>query len=365
MKFIHRLAVAIDFILKKRLRFLLISGIICVNMILMILVTFLLCNKIRYRFIAEHIINDSLDSVAIIEFNPETEEGYDNYNAFADEICKLPSVKYLGDFDNESGNTLFPELLEMQNGRFDDYNYATHFIEMSPDVLQLYGIKLKKGKIISNEEAAEKDEYWSGYYLGSNYSDTAVGNVYTSEDGKWTAEVLGIIDDGEMVFSQYFSEDNDIFYNNYYRKLDDYYICVNSYVNGIEFRRIISLNDGYDVKDLRDAIIPLSKKYKVPFSVISLEERVNNQIADNEAVFNSIRNMAVMLLIVAVSIIISFQTISLVDNYTDYGIMLSCGCDISDIKSVMIIEFLLKYLIAYFFAVILTFIILLFEYFRN
>lgn len=297
------------------------------------------------------VLTEGVSHVGIVSVDEYDSEAA---RSFYQEAEKEEAIHSIGSM--EVGATdIFPELAAVQ-GNHKTYIYGgSNDLEcyyMRSDLLSLCNVSLLDGAMI--KDMSGYDDYWFGLYLGYEYRDIPVGTKYTytlSNGIVVTYEVLGIFDKGSRFVN------DKIFFPSMFSAtklyLDMDYAVVMTAKTMTASQGLFSFTD---YKKAKAVLMNLADKYGVTVQIANIEEQLKEgaREADN---FQEL--LLRVFLLLAVSVIVcecSFQIVSIWRNSYQYGILVSMGSKMRDIISIVIVGEVIKYLLSFVLAAVLSFV---------
>lgn len=353
MKLINKIFLSVDGMLLKT-RNLIVVIVLTVCMIILIVGRYFGISLNDYRMKIENALAVPVKNVSIMMESPYT----DNINSkelihnllLIDENCVC-----FGSVDSYGGVNL-----EKWIGFDGDLNrkYVGDVKVLFGDygILQMCKPELVDGGYFTPEEAHEKYGKLIGCYIGSDYKGVIpVGTVYKNLDNDSDIIVLGHFKKGARILSDEVAyrlseKDNiaDIL-------LDDKVMFVSDrYEEWIPTDKYYILSK-CNAKDLKRELTQKGKEQGLEFSLVTMEDNLRDMEKKSAELYSLYDKLFLLMMFVSVCMIFGFQIISINENNKKYGILITNGYRTKDIADIIIIENLIKYMLSFSIAFLITY----------
>lgn len=302
----------------------------------------------------EEIINGDISQtgelfIEIPLWNPLMKES----RGVMDEINNLEEVKAIGEQIVEGFEASgFEQLIEIQQ---QHRNYGISYGEEYTNSLEALFISdtlmgLCELKTVERIEGSGKVDY--EFYLGSNFSDTPVGTVFTKKLGEetYTYEVVGILEKNSYWI------DPDVYTETEAGNINAK-ICLDNLVVSVDKKTVgatgwtVLLEDGASWEDLTKEIMKLEDKYDVNFRITKLESTLYDKNLSSKEITEYTRQFFPVLVFSVIIIILCMQITNMLKRKKEYGILFSNGVSVFEICKVWMLAFLCKIVISLVFAI--------------
>jgi len=336
---------AIDFIQKRKLRFIFEIILLVLTFSFLGYSIYLNATRKYYRYSLEESVNKKLNRIGFVRIIPGNYDA-DCSELFYEKIKDIHGIEAASQVSAEEySGTFWSELVYLENNLNQEEDIDNTFFEVynvQPDFLLINDIFLEKGELISYEEIKQKGNKWSGIYLENDLSEIPVGTTYYYENG-YCCEVLGILKKGstcidERIISGSISaEDIGI------ADLDKISIMIST---PIQYDFFFSLNDEGSYEEVKNNIFSVAEEMGLVIKVGNIESVV--EAGEKECSVYSTFFMKCFFIVSVVTIccISAFQIIAVSDNYEEFGVLTACGISTSKLVLTEVIQMLLKYLLA-------------------
>lgn len=250
-----------------------------------------------------------------------------------------------------------PDMAKIQQGHQVNIYDSSNMTEMyfiKPGLLPLCRLSLETGDFLQNTE--EKGEYWCGLYLGCQYDKIPVGTTYSYELSNGETlnyEVLGILKKGSRFVSKSVMSGYNMADTMLYHPMDYAVICVeNGKINDSAW--MFSVADDYTMEEAQKELEMWAEQNKLNIQAGSLEAEIDKGEQDSKAMQKLFLRLFYLLGVTAVICILSFQIICILSRSYEYGILYANGAGTSDIIWIILLETVLKYVLACMITIVLS-----------
>lgn len=289
-----------------------------------------------------------------------------------DKMRKVEGVESSGLFGiSEIDVTLGKKLDTIENlqkgSPYKENDGVAQGINMGYGAVGLFNISLEDGYEFEKPDT-EDVRYM---YLGNKLSSIPIGTSFEqttyykpSEDAHVEEKTIklivkGYIREGSKIVN------GDVVYRNksikdFYYDMDYLFLCVKN-DDCIETDNIFltyNVKDDYDVADVREKMNKIANAGGVPLVHSNYEEAFQSRESDNMRLYSYIIQIAVIILVTVIVLQICMQSMNIISNSGNYGIMYANGVSKKDLRGIIVTQSLIKYI----FSLVLAFVILVVLY---
>lgn len=357
MKILNIIRFAVDEIILTFKQFTLTTILLVLGIIMTGLSIYLYGSYEYDQRICESLLNEGKERTGYIlveNFDDEVQKD------FIKDIGNIKGIKGVGDIflDYESviGEIKLVQKKNTSTSSFWDRitkSKSTPSICINYDALNICDVELMDG--VSFEEP--EDEYTTYLYLGSGLrDDITIGTTYVNKYKLYEGEELvdieqkyivrGYIKKGEKYIASDIEE--TYFVGDYYYDMDYGVIELtnNSKTSLSENKLFFSIEDGASMKEVLDEINNVSAKYDIHLTSGIIGNSFEKVIESNKKENRHLIELSVIIMISVILIQLCMQSTNIINNTTRYGILYSNGFTKYDVTGVLIIQNVIKFLIA-------------------
>jgi ABC-type antimicrobial peptide transport system permease subunit len=262
--------------------------------------------------------------------------GYDNAENFIDRL----SEKYSNDF----GYFMYMSPNYDVNGerKIEDTLY------LSEDILSMGKLEL--------ENVISSDDYISGYVCKNRLEEYPVGTIFENANTGSEIMIVGYFDAGSKWFPDllFASADASVTLDNYIvSMMDNSYFEYDSmfYANLFNTLYVKTENDT-KLEDIKEDIRQMADENKVKCYTYTLNELIDREKDDNKDLLKAVGILMIFVVIVSMTGILSASMADVLSRHYDIAIMSLNGVSPLDLYIMLLVENLIKIVIAYGGAVI-------------
>ena len=220
-------------------------------------------------------------------------------------------------------------------------NLGVQTFEVNTDGYLMLDLELYQGEDLESFQAQYDPEEYTPVYLGYEYRSIVEPGTILGTNSSGTYIVAGILEPGMLMPKDLNSLDVTDAAFSY---STDYGVLLVE--EGVSTVETIFIEEGYSFPEVQDAIQAAEKAEGISVRIVSLEALLDSYDLMLKPVN---RYMQQMVLVVGLTVCILFtcyQTVSIIARRSDYGILYANGAMTRDLVSIILIENLIKLLIA-------------------
>lgn len=339
------LSLATDFLIKHAIRSFILVGVMAFCIITMISGIYLNVSKNRYRSRINALVDVPTDNLSIVTIRGQS------FGTTYDILSEHKGFLAAGEVNDSEGYDIH-DWIGLSDTLAQKYSGNIKQVQCNYDIFQMCKPELFDGKYYETNEAEELfGEKRIGIYIGADYRGAAP--LGTAFKYKWNDQleivVLGHLKKGEKLLSDVIMDQTNSEQNKTDIVLDDKIIFVRVGEPSINYYFLASEIRADEFRDsVRDDLDP-------NVSIVTMEELLSYREKRNEDMYDLYNRLFVLIISVAVCMIFSFQIIAINENNKTYGIFLTNGYKKKDIAAIVIIENILKYLLAFSIAMFIAY----------
>ncbi len=358
MRLINKIAITIDGMLRNIIRNIIVISVLSLGILTLITGMYLRLNVKDYRIRIENVLSMPVKNISIM-----MEGSY---------VADVNNHKYIQDLLSEDEDCLCFGIADEGIGidferwiDFDDEIHRKYYgeskaIYANPGILEMCKPDLFDGSIMTREEIQKKYGELIGCYIGADYKGVIpVGTVFKDKMNRNDLIVLGHFKKGEKVIDQSvayrISEDE----NKVDVLLDDKVVFVFDEEAPCDKYYIASK---CSAEEFKDKLTRKAEERGLDFSLVTMDENIKDMENKNATLYDLYAKLFFLIMFVSVCMIFCFQIISINENNKRYGILLTNGYKSRDIVGMVVIENVIKYLLAFSIAFLFSYVKLYTKY---
>ncbi|SEF68118.1 FtsX-like permease family protein [Eubacterium ruminantium] len=339
------LSLATDFLIKHVLRSIILVGIMTFCIVTMISGVYLNVSKNRYKSRIKALVDVPIENLSIVTIHGSSFES--TYRLLSEKEDFLAAGEV-----NDSEGYEINDWIGLSEALHNNYNGNIKQVQCNFDIFEVCKPELFDGKYYDAREAEKLfGEYKIGIYIGADYRGAVP--VGTTFKYRWNNQVeivvLGHLQKGEKLISDVIMDQANSDQNKTDIELDDKIIFVRIAEPSINHYYLASK---ISADDFRASV---RKELNSDVNIVTMEEVLRYRERKNGDMYNLYNRLFVLIISVAVCMIFSFQIIAINENNKTYGILLTNGFKQKDIATIVIIENILKYLLAFSIALFISY----------
>ena len=210
-------------------------------------------------------------------------------------------------------------------------------VHLSGDFLDVFDIELYKGE--RPENLSNNDVYTSYLYLGYDYKDQSLGEIYTKKlkNGRILRYVVaGVFEKNTSVIPAYVFTDMSYTTLSVSENLDS---CIVSYSSGMDsFPVYVSFEDGLSVQEIRGKCDEIAKEYGVLLSFTGINEKYEMADQKSMLIMKIINRSMLTMIVVAMLAMLGVAVIDTWQKKRQYGLLFSIGMSVKDLNVIELIR---------------------------
>lgn len=277
----------------------------------------------------------------------------DNCEKFIANLKNINGILQVGEISvTENNDKELRELRNIQKNHipdelvFEDGSLQTNngliLMHFNYETWEIHNLKLSKGSYSPSDEAGEIPTVH--IYLGNAYQDIPIGTEYVMGQAPYVYKykVMGILEKEAKCTTQNLTSEG--FDNPKTINLDYLVIAIHS--SGIQSENLFTITENADMQTVINKIYALAKEYDIGITVGSLE----GLFAEDKKSYGKISDLLLELMIIVVLVSATIQACvqitDIIGRFKMYGILYSNGATKSDICLIVIIENVIRYVLA-------------------
>lgn len=324
-----------------------IMGII--TFILLGVLVFMYEKAMYFEKSLDNVLSNGIDGTGFIYCDDE----YD-YDEFIMGLSALDGIDAVGTWGYGVTDSALKELKSIQGNNtienIEGFGGSVEIISINATLFNLCNIGLENGKY--PDELDEESDDVIYIYLGSEY-DVAVGTEYVDKygDHKITYKVAGILEEN-CRWIDYRMADVDAITPSSTFNLDYAIIELSS---GDEGSYIFFNNqDGIVDDELEQKITDVAQELGVNIVVGNVRSVIDERKISNSILYKYLIPLLVLMIIVAVTVQTCIQTVAIMMNISEYGIIYANGVSSSGLTIILLMENIFKVIVSLIPSVILA-----------
>lgn len=272
-----------------------------------------------------------------------------------------PGAGYFGLEDIYEIQSKYIDMDKVDQSEFYDWIYCTNIENTELNVLNL---KLESGELISEVDQPKDVIY---LYLGNNLSEIPIGTEYNISTGNGTIEinnkliVKGILSkDSRLIDDSMFSSTGAFYSEKCFSQLDNVVLCVGN--ESITDRWLFRYSEDIDFNTAKTKIEEVAQKYGINVLVGNVQKIMEEKEEATSELNKTIVDLLVIAIIVSISIMVCMQIMLIINNLSEYGILCANGYSIRTICGMLIIENVIKTMIAFIAATLISWKLIFFSF---
>lgn len=295
------------------------------------------------------VLADGIKRTGTIHINEYSE----NCEEFIKNLKSIDGVSKTGDISvNENSDKQLRELRHIQKDNIPDelvFNNGSIYtnngfiiMNFNYDAWDIHNLQLSKGSYAPSDETAEIPTI--SLYLGNAYKDIPVGTEYVMgrEPHMYKYKVMGILEKGAKSTTQSLTYEG--FDNPKTINLDYLGIAVQS--SGVQSENLFTITEEADMTDVINKIYTLAKSYDIGVTVGSLEGFFAEERKSYGKISDLLLELMLIVVLVSATIQACVQITDIIGRFKMYGILYSNGASKKDICLIVILENILRYILA-------------------
>lgn len=366
MRIVESFKFAIDGILNRKLRSLLV--------IVASVMAILLCSLVIFMYELDNYNVKKCDNILKYGIN---NTGYfiidaegvdeDTYNYFMNKIEEMDGIQGIGGhvltyLDDNCFNGLISiqednriaEPTEKSESFVLNNNNKFEVFCMDKKALSLYDIKVIDGEL-PYELDNQKDRIYM--YLGYEYREIPVGTVFESENSNYV--VAGILEKNSSIINEFLSN-SAVGVDKYYWNLDYEAIVLDS--NNISYEKYFSVREDSDIDTIKKEIKSISNKMGINVIIGELNQVIKVRHKEVEKLIEYIIQLLIITIIVVTITQACMLIVSTLSDMTKYSIMNAFGVTKKSIIIVVMLENFIKYILAICISLVGSIVYLKYQY---
>lgn len=347
MKLINNIKMSIDIMLRRGMRNLIIVIALVVCMKTLIGLMFVDVTIKRYEDGIDSAVADSIDNVSVLRAQDAERDK---------EIYQL--IHENDNFVGASNPTLYIRYYEDRypseflNCIRRTYGGSVDLILDSYELFRMFKPELESGVYVTAEEASVKYKNMFGCYLGADYKQcipagTVFRSVKTTFGTNVDLIVLGHLKKGAKIINPEAGHPEDMTIQEPYLSLDNKMLMLYSGDLDPSYYGTYFISSKCKAKDFTKDIIKSGREKGLNFTFITLGQMLKEKTSDGKLLYDLNKKMFCIIAFVSINMILCFQIMSITENNKEYGILLTNGYTSKDISLMILIENLLKFLLAF------------------
>ncbi|MBQ4067772.1 MAG: ABC transporter permease [Lachnospiraceae bacterium] len=265
-----------------------------------------------------------------------------DYDALVKEIKNIKGIKAIGyitegscDVEGYKGD-FAKDIYELQKNN-EDIMYEKTFGKYIETVILNYGsegvINIDVDKGYNFNECDELlEEYEEIIYLGSNLSGYDVGEVIYNERG------------GKCIIGGYLKSNQRILIDVItgetlsYIDVDDRPIILKK----LNTLNIFAVNSSEDMEGIREKIKILEEKYDASITMKTYDGIFDGILKRNKTIIDFFEHIATLVILTVIILQICMQTVNLIENFRNYGILYANGFSTKDHMFIFVVQNAIK-----------------------
>lgn len=277
----------------------------------------------------------------------------DNCENFIQNLKNIDGISQIGEISvTENNDSKLRQLRSIQKNHipdelvFEDGSLQTNngliIMHFNYDAWEIHNLKLSKGSYTPSNESDEIPTVH--IYLGSSYKDIPVGTEYVmgQEPHIYKYKVMGILEKGEKCTTQNLTSEG--FDNPKTINLDYLVIAVHS--SGVQSENLFTITDKADMQEVINKIYTLAKKYDIGVTAGSLEGLFEEDKKAYGKISDLLLELMLIVVLVSATIQACVQITDIIGRFRMYGILYSNGATKTDICLIIIMENIIRYILA-------------------
>lgn len=319
---------AFNFITNKLKHSLIIMILFVVAITLIIFSTLISFGHDYAYYSADSVLSKGVSKTGVLRLS-------DNNSEYINDLLIQPEIESLGSSYKFSVDNI-PEIYEIQKQYRTSNDSLIDFIFVNLSCCNLCDIKLQSGKYPNELDYTVQDEKKIEYlYLGHAYRDIPINTVYDTKSCKYI--VAGVLDESQKWINESLLYGFDI--NTVDYTLDCSYEIISiskslPYTSDIW----ITASDNYTIEQAVNKALMLSKKHNITTTYRTLESSYERSTADSITINSILSKLIVIVCFSCVLMMLCIQSIQIISDKREMGIMMSVGFSTSDIWRSMLIK---------------------------
>lgn len=277
----------------------------------------------------------------------------DNCEEFVGKLKNIEGIEAVGEVSlTENNNKELRELRSIQKNHipdelvFEDGSLQTNngliIMHFNYEAWEIHNLKLSKGSYATSDESGEIPTV--NIYLGNAYKDIPIGTEYVMgrEPHIYKYKVMGILEKGAKCTTDNLTYEG--FDNPKTINLDYLVIAVHS--SGIQSENLFTITDKADMQEVINRIYELAKEYDIGVTVGSLEGLFEEDKKSYGKISDLLLELMLVVVLVSATIQACVQITDIIGRFRMYGILYSNGATKTDIYLIVIIENVVRYILA-------------------
>ena len=371
MSFSKICSFAVDELTNKLRQFFLIVILMSLSMILVGISLYLYNSTSAFEKISDESLSHGNEGTYCLATSMTAKEGRDIEGFDTDmfqKIRRMEGVENAGCFkfymmENIKGDNNVIDILNKSTYNIDNKISAMY---VTYEALGMLNISLEDGKEFEKPEN-EDIQYM---YLGYNQKDIPVGTELTWTIMDWDDNikkaitkdikiiVKGYIKKGCKVVNDRILYRNEMLTDNYY-EMDNLPLIVfndDYLITPADLELTFNISNKADKKEVMENINKIAEKNGLTFMYTNFKDAFSSRERTKMKIYSYIIQLAVVIVVTVVILQISMQSISVITNSGKYGIMYANGITKKDLRKIIILQSVIKYLVAFLLTVTLTYI---------
>lgn len=278
----------------------------------------------------------------------------DNCEDFVESLKNMEGIAAVGEVStHESSAVQLRELRNIQKGHIPDefifedgslqINNGFIMMNFSYEAWEIHNLKLSKGAYAVSDESGDIPTIC--IYLGNAYRDIPVGTEYVMgrEPYIYKYKVMGILEkEAKCTTINLTSEEID---NPKTVNLD--YLGIAVHNSGIQSENLFMITDQADMQEVINRIYSLAKEYDLGVTVGSLQGLFEEDKRTYGKISDLLLELMFVVVLVSATIQACVQITDIIGRFKMYGILYSNGAAKTDIYLIIIMENIIRYILAY------------------